>query len=320
MSVVENLLGGKLADIEKSLCVIEQKRKASIIPCFLFALAVGAVFFVPTLFFIDFDLLSIIIAALLIYIPVFVGSKYAYTKDLSNIYKNKVMPELVQVLFNDKKKTDDDKCSYRQEYNPDIEVFRDSMLFEKYSDDNVLGEDVISGKFDKTDFSFFEGHYSYETTDSDGDTITKSLFDGVVFYVDFNKSFLGQTLLVPKKLGHLPTNVFCEIQLENNAFNKMFKVYTTDEVEARYLLSLSLQERIINMMLNLDKLSDIGNLSLSFFNNRLLVLGPSSVDHFEAKLFSKLKLDRVKADFQLVYDMIDIIDELNLNTRIWTKE
>ena len=99
-------------------------------------------------------------------------------------------------------------------------------------------------------------------TDSKGNqqTRTVTVFDGVLFVADFNKAFNGTTLLLKRgiwgtsgfmnRIGNTLKNLISSddminINLENDAFNRLFDTNTSDEIEARYILSANFMERIV---------------------------------------------------------------------------
>ena len=105
------------------------------------------------------------------------------------------------------------------------------------------------------------------------------------------------------------------VQLENPDFEKMFAVYSTDQVEARYILTPNLMERIYNFC----EKHEI-TVSMAFHNSNVFVGIPMSKDFFEPNIFrTLLNYDRSKEyhdDMQLA---LSLVDELNLNNRIWSK-
>ena len=58
-----------------------------------------------------------------------------------------------------------------------------------------------------------------------------------------NKNFSGQTIVVPKYINYNARNNE-EVILEDTNFRKLNNVYSTDQIEARYLLTPSFMERI----------------------------------------------------------------------------
>ena len=206
--------------------------------------------------------------------------------------------------------------------------FRFSQLFST-SPDRYHTEDLVSGKADKTSFYFAEVHAEYKT-----ETQTKSgrqvqwhdILKGIVFSADFNKNFNGVTVVRPKDLGAsigawFSKNVFSigdknVVQLENDSFNKKFVTYSTDQIEARYILTPAMMEKINA----LDERSAY-TVSVSFINSSLYIAFPLNKNYFEPPVFKTLlKPDLLDDDMSVLSFMYDIIQELDLNTRIWTKQ
>lgn len=320
MSSIASLFNSQSASVEQILNEIESQRKASILPCFAWALGISAVVILISWTFCGFDWVSFLICVFIVIPGAIYGSYCYFRSQLSAIYKNEVLPKLVKALETDMKSAEGADFQYNHLCEVSPTLFRNSRIFASNDNDYTVAEDQIIGKVGKTDFNFCEAYYSFQDTDSDGDTIDKTLFRGMIFDADFNKKFNGITVLAPNRTEGTNNSFFSEVKLEDADFGRLFKVYSTDQVEARYILTPALQEKLVNLVQSLKNTTGEKKVMLSFFNSRLLLLIPSSVDHFEAKLFSPLKLDRVKHDFQLIYDMVAIVGELNLNTRIWTKQ
>ncbi|KQB99298.1 DUF3137 domain-containing protein [Pedobacter sp. Hv1] len=206
--------------------------------------------------------------------------------------------------------------------------FRSSQLFTT-SPDRYHTEDLVRGKAGKTSFYFAEVHAEYKT-----ETQTKSgrqvqwhdILKGIVFSADFNKNFNGVTVVRPKDLGSsigawFSKNVFSfgdknVVQLENDNFNKKFVTYSTDQIEARYILTPAMMEKISA----LDERSAY-TVSVSFVNSSLYIAFPLNKNYFEPPVFKTLlKPDLLDDDMSVLGFMYDIIQELDLNTRIWTKQ
>lgn len=205
-----------------------------------------------------------------------------------------------------------------------------SQLFTQ-KPDRYTSQDQIFGTAGKTKFSFSEVHAEYKT-----ETRTKNgtqehwhtILKGIVFCADFNKYFNGITLVRPKDFGSaigawISSNIpiFSSsdrelIKLENPDFEKTFVTYSSDQVEARYILTPALMERLCQ----LNSRSKY-TISLSFIETRLYIAFPLDKDYFEPPVFrSLLDLRSVNEDAELIKFMYDIIQELDLNTRIWGKQ
>lgn len=93
-------------------------------------------------------------------------------------------------------------------------------------------------------------------------------------------------------------------------------VYSDDQVEARYVLSTSLMRRITEF-----KEKHPNSIFLSFVNSCLHVAISYQRNLFEPRFFKKITdFSVAKAYFEDFQLALSIVDELNLNNRIWTKQ
>ena len=93
-------------------------------------------------------------------------------------------------------------------------------------------------------------------------------------------------------------------------------VYGQDQVEARYILSTSLMERITAFQKNARK-----EIRLSFSGSKLYVAIAFDHELFEPALMdSLLDFSGIKEYYDDMKLMTDIVQELDLNTRIWSKQ
>lgn len=152
-------------------------------------------------------------------------------------------------------------------------------------------------------------------------------FVGMFAVVDFNKGFNGHTVILPdsmeKRMGYLTKNLqalnFTRgqlVSLEDPEFEKDFVVYGTDQVEARYILSTSLMQRITALKRKIDK-----PIMLSFNKNKLYI----GVQHPHGFLSLNKNKSLIKSNiFELLHADISaataIVEDLNLNTGIWKNE
>ena len=196
--------------------------------------------------------------------------------------------------------------------------------------DRYSGDDLVTGKIGSTDMKFSEVHAEYktQTTDSKGRTQTHwhTIFKGLLFSADFNKHFSVSTYVLTdtaeKLFGSFGTKFqkFSGhgdlVKLEDPEFEKSFVVYSSDQTEARYILSSSLMKRILDYKIKSKK-----NIQLSFVSSRLFVAVPYGKDLFEPKLFGEITdFESVEEYYNDLNLVLELIEDLNLNTRIWTKE
>ncbi|MDF1824670.1 MAG: DUF3137 domain-containing protein [Verrucomicrobiales bacterium] len=237
-------------------------------------------------------------------------------------YKATIIPQLL--------KTIDPQLSHAPEQGIPSSAFVESELF-KTKPDRYQTEDLIHGIYGKTLLQLAEvnAQQRQTSTDSNGRSRTRyvSYFDGLLLIADFHKHFEGRTFIFPDKAektfggfarffqkagGRKETRL---IQLENPDFEYQFKVYATDEVEARYILSTSMMQRIAAMQSRFGK-----DVRIAFKDSRLILTVPHS------KPFLEPNTKTAATDPAQIEDMLkdlvfflDTIEELDLNTRIWTK-
>ena len=205
--------------------------------------------------------------------------------------------------------------------------FENTQIFSE-SPDRYKTEDLVRGQADKTAFYFAEVHAEYksEVQTKDGTrTEWHDIFRGIMFCADFNKNFNGVTIIKPKDLfstmgAWFSKNLFSfgnkdVITLENNEFSKTFITHATEQVEARYILTPAMMERILTLNSNTKE-----TISLSFINSRMYIAFPLSRNYFEAPVFKTLlNPELLNDDITVINFMYDIVRELDLNTRIWGK-
>ena len=245
-----------------------------------------------------------------------------FYKNFKNQFKGKVIPAVVKFV------------DERLEYSPTrglMHEYSESRIFTQRVDRHKA-EDTISGKFDLTDFAFGEIHTEYKTvtTNSKGQRQEHwhTIFKGMLFVSDFHKNFHGETMIdvdtMERYLGKLgrkfqqwnPSRPGDLVKLENPEFEKKFAVYSTDEQECRYILTPSMMERLLDMSKRINF-----KVAISFRNNQVYIAVFNNMDLFEPSVFGSLLKEE---DYRIIINMMKlmtgIIEDLNLNTRIWTKD
>lgn len=246
----------------------------------------------------------------------------AFYKKFKSEFKGKVIPAVVKFV------------DERLEYDPHrglMAEYSESRIFTQRVD-RSKAEDTISGKFGSTDFTFGEIHTEYKTvtTNKNGQRQEHwhTIFKGMLFVSDFHKNFHGETMIdvdtMERYLGKLgrkfqqwnPSRPGDLVKLENPEFEKKFAVYSTDEQECRYILTPSMMERLLEMSRRINF-----KVAISFRNNQVYIAVFNNMDLFEPSVFgSLLKEEDYRIIITMLKSMTDIIEDLNLNTRIWSKE
>lgn len=107
-----------------------------------------------------------------------------------------------------------------------------------------------------------------------------------------------------------------KVYLEDVVFSKNWKVKATDQIEARYVLTPALMER----MLKIKRMFYGNSIHFAFFNNKVLIAVGTNKDMFETTaLFSSAlnyqKVREVIAQFYSVFAIIDEMKQSSLGTK-----
>lgn len=210
--------------------------------------------------------------------------------------------------------------------------FVDSKLF-PHTVDRYAGEDYVAGRVGGTAIRFSEVHAQYKTTHTDNkgrtQTTWHTIFRGLFIVADFNKEFRGVTLVLPdvaeKAFGWLGqviqgwTDVFRGLELvklEDPEFEREFVVYADDQVGARYILTPALMQRLLEFKREAGR-----QVFFSFARSNVYAAVTTGTDLFEPRLTAPLSDPAVVRRYlRQLHLGVGVVEDLDLNTRIWTKE
>lgn len=268
-------------------------------------------------------LLFILIAAV-VFSGIIIMQSYSSQKSIYNTsFKEAVIKKMMVGI--------DDRLNYQPALNIGLKDYLFSQIFKKRVDRHN-GEDLVEATIDKTKIKFSELHTEHKTTTTNSkgrrQTHWSTIFKGVFFIVDFNKTFNQFTVVLPDYNQQMFGDLFKSFQLgkrgnatlvnmDHPEFEKMFKVYSEDAIEAHYLLTPNLMERIIKLKEKFDN-----DVYLSFNKSKLHVAISNNLNLFEAPALwgNPNFLDLVKAYHNYLHNCLEIVNDLNLNVRIWGKE
>lgn len=230
------------------------------------------------------------------------------SKIFSSFYKEEVVDEIIHAFC--------PNATYSPNNGVGEDLFRNSGLFT--SPDRYHAEDLIEGCLDKTSFICSEVHAEERRARSTKNGVQyywEDIFKGFLFIADFHKEFQGETTILRNSFFKVKMGA-SRVKMENPDFEKVFDVFSTNQIEARYLITPSMMERMLKLDSNFKK-----GVTISFRNSTILVAIPDSKNRFEADVWSSLNdMSILKSDFSVLQSLLDIVEELNLNTRIWSKE
>lgn len=249
-------------------------------------------------------LIAFIGPALIFLIPFFISSSLK-TK-WAQKYKNEVLKPIVESEF--------PGVIYQNRNHISAQMFNTSNLFS--SPDRFNGEDLFSGIQDATTFSFSEIHAEEKHTrrDKNGNTRTSysTIFKGLFLIADFNKEIHSETYVYSS--GGKWFSRFKRVRLEDVTFEDRFNVYSNNQVEARYILTPKIMQRIVELENRFNE-----NIYLSFRGRNVFIAISESYDMFENNFHDEVSFNQIERFLEEVNSILAIINDLDLNLRIWTK-
>lgn len=309
-------------DLQPQLAVIEQERCDVVVTrdmCVFFgvlAVIIGTIVLFGT--YIDPNIIMVCVGIILAVLGLIYQMKW---NEYRVVYKQKVISSIIQSI--------DDSLEYNPTGSIEREVYdRSGLSPGGYS--QFEGEDFISGKIGQTAIEMSEIHTKYKvkrrTADGKTKTYMRTRFRGMVIIADCNKHFNSQTFVsidkgkddsflenIKQGFVGTPHNL---VRLEDPEFERYFDVHSTNQVEARYLLTPAFMQRVVAFRENTGKY-----LALSFVDGKLFIsVSGGDMKYFEPKLSdSATDFNTVKDIFSELKLLVGLIDALDLNTRIWSK-
>lgn len=140
----------------------------------------------------------------------------------------------------------------------------------------------------------------------------------LIVELDMNKNFHGNTCvyekaLTNKKLKFRKRADLQEVRLEDTRFNSIYKVESTDQIEARYLLTTAFIERF----LKIKTAFKAEYIRAEFKNDKLYLILGVNKDLFAMGNISKKTTSKTFVElFEELYSVLSLIDELKLNQKI----
>jgi len=239
--------------------------------------------------------------------------------DYTKKFKERIMRPLIYAI--------DKNLSYDPNSHVSSSHFRDAQLFQGKAD-RVLGNDLVRGKINGISIEFSDLTVQQVTDKNDnGDKNYKTLFQGLYIVSEFNKNFHGRTKVLPDAaqkifgdyLGHIlqDTTYTAEklVKMDSVAFEKEFVVYSNDQIEARYILTPTMMEKILELKKRAKR-----PVSISFINKNIHIAIEYNKDLFEPSVFHSLLEYKIAMEYiQTLHLAIGITEELQLNQKLWSQ-
>ena len=228
---------------------------------------------------------------------------YSIKKNFENSIKKKIMPTICK-CFGD--------MQWSNGYYCNADIFTESCIIPAYN--NSEYDDIFKGSYKDVSIEIVEAEYIQGSGKH-----RHTVFNGVIVKLDMNKNFVSHTLVKSSSIVRiLPKNIFGNnlrfTELEDPEFNKKFDVFTTDEVDARYLLTPSFMERLKKMKTAFRA----SKVECAFYKNDLLIALHTREDLFSLCSLVK-RIDDNRQFFRMyeqIVSIIKLIDHFKLDQRI----
>ena len=240
------------------------------------------------------------------------------TKDYVKEFKRNIISPLINAI--------DSNLNYSSEMHITQALFERSEIYTS-SVDRINGNDYVHGHIDGMKIKFSDLHVEKRHKNPKGKDNWTTVFQGLFIVAEFNKNFHGKTIVLPDSaqshFGDLIGNWLQSknmtrpelIKMDDPAFEKEFVVYGTDQVQARYILSHSLMEKLLQF-----KKKSNHPVSVSFVRNHIHLAVEYNKDLFEPSVFHSLLKYKIAMEYvRTLHLAIGIIQDLKLNQKLWSK-
>jgi len=319
MKSIEEVMAYYQESIYPTVQELEANRKVMVKKLkMLIALCIGVTLLIMGLIHYLFGLNLFVIILFTILALFAYGIGYIYIAgDYTDSFKDKVLAKIITYL--------DPNLSFEKKQKFPSQEYLTSNLFAK-NYNGYKGNDLITGTIDKTNIAFSDLYVYHITKDSKGHTSESRIFQGIYFMADFNKHFEGELYVVPdiaqSKFGLVGTMMqkmykrYGDLmELDNPTFEKAFAVYGSDPIMARYILTHSMMERILEFKAQVDV-----DIYLSFIEGKIYIAIYYGFDQFEPNAYRSLDdLETIKKYVEVLISVIGISEQLKLNDRLWSK-
>ncbi len=298
-------------DLYKYFSDLEKLRK-----CFLFWIILGSIIAIAVVTYIIYSTAQT--SLFILYLFVLCGINIT-VKAYKDKVKKKILPKLLRFV-GDFRITEDKNV---------FEYIKTLKLFNEFN--SQYCDDRIKGKYKLLDVDIAEIRLK-KVTGHGKHRREHYVFSGLLIKVPCKKRFSGFTIVKykgPHKLvkdfslnpfGGIKISVNSGyssqgdvVMLEDPEFNKLYEVRSSDQVEARYLITTAFMTRMINVA----NKGFGGSVSVSFENGYVHLAVESSKDWFEVPILKPAdEISNYKAIVLEIKELMKIIDSLKLEQNI----
>ncbi len=237
------------------------------------------------------------------------GLLYYTAKDIDtkfrNSVKSKILPILLSLFGEFTVKTSSEHNGVSKISLSEIKRLGFFHLAERKEDD-----DIIEGIYKNLEINITETMLKHQEGSGKHKHTVRD-FKGLIVKTKLNKNYKGTTLLAAKNNSRSATKGKLEkVELEDVEFNKMYNIYSDNQVEVRYLLDLSFMEKIKDA----GEIFKSKYIHFAIVNDLFYMFINSSVNYFEIAKTEKNIYD-IQNFRKVCYEFVSIfklIEHLNL--------
>ena len=239
------------------------------------------------------------------YIVYFIVSKITgFSKMDSNLkksFKSIAIEKLINNFYED--------VNYNPFYGIDSNIYKKGKygFYDTYNSD-----DYIKAKLDDCTLQMAEVLTKKIYYDSDGDARERVLFNGLFANINLNKSINSKLKIVANNIFEKEIFSKKEVALDDDEFNKEFKVYSDNEnLAVRFLTADIMQDILefkINSKMDIDIYIDNNQLYVRFHSGPMFEMGKYKGDFWNEKLLKRYYY-MLKFTADLSRKIITTIDE-----------
>ncbi len=273
------------------------------------------IIYIKSIFFQSFDAIFVVG---IIYIGVGGFIYNILIKSYKDTFKDKIIEPLITEF--------DKNLHYTSELHIPQQYFINSKIFTQRVD-KLDGNDFVRGKIDGVDIQFSDIHAQKRYKDSKHKETWSTIFQGLFVVCEFNKHFKGKTIILPDVAQNsfgdyigswLQSNNFNRdelVKMDSPEFEKEFVVYSDNQIEARYILTPLLMEKLLTF-----KKRSKHPVYISFINESIHIAIEYNKDLFEPSIFHSLLKYKIAMEYvSTLHLAIGIVEELKLNQKLWSK-
>lgn len=239
-------------------------------------------------------------------LPLFLAVYKAYTnrkRDFILLYNEALTKSLVNKLRPD--------WIYEADQGIEQDQILSTYLIEKKP--FMYTSNLMTGLLNQVNFRFC--HVETTKTNNLAGRLPKVVFKGYFFEIDFpkyNRTEIHVHPPVMKDFGNL-LKIPKRISTDAKEFDKLFKTYSDDAIEMRYVLTLSLMSRMIDLQNVLP-----GNVSFLFTQGKVYIAIKIKDSTLEPKVGVKIDMNTIEKLHEKTFDLVELfIKELKLQLELW---